>query len=70
MTTQRTAAVLRRGLRAVHWYLREVTGESEYDRYLTHQAQVHGASACVLTRREFERKRWEEKGSTPGNRCC
>ena len=63
------SATLRRWARGVHWYLRELTGETEYERYLARHAAVH-PGACVLTRREFERWRWTEKAETPGNRCC
>jgi uncharacterized short protein YbdD (DUF466 family) len=60
---------VRRWARAVHWYLRELVGETEYDRYLERHAAVHPGQ-CVLSRREFERSRWEQKARTPGNRCC
>jgi uncharacterized short protein YbdD (DUF466 family) len=58
-----------RWLRAVHWYLRELVGETEYERYLQHQQRAH-PGAVAVTRREFERSRWEAKARTPGNRCC
>lgn len=60
---------LRRWARAVHWYLREVTGEADYDRYLARHAALH-PQTCAMTRREFERRRWADRSRTPGNRCC
>jgi uncharacterized short protein YbdD (DUF466 family) len=59
----------RRWARAVHWYLRELTGEGDYERYLSRHGQVHPADR-TMTRREFERWRWTEKANTPGHRCC
>lgn len=59
----------RRWARAVHWYLRELTGEAEYDRYLARHEAVH-PHRRAMTRREFDRWRWTEKANTPGNRCC
>jgi len=59
----------RRWARALHWYLREITGEADYDRYLARHAAVHPGEP-VLGRREFERCRWEDKARNPGNRCC
>jgi uncharacterized short protein YbdD (DUF466 family) len=62
-------ASVRRWLAAVRWYLRELTGEADYDRYLSRHAAVHPGQH-VLTRREFEAWRWTEKAKNPGNRCC
>ena len=59
----------RRWARAVHWYLRELTGEAEYDRYLDRHAAVH-PDRPAMTRREFDRRRWTQQAETPGNRCC
>ena len=56
-----------RALAAVNWYLREVSGESAYDRYL--QRHDLPAGGPVLSRREFERQRLEDS-CTPGHRCC
>ena len=38
----------------VRWYLREVTGESAYDRYVEHIRRDH-PDAIVMSRRDFER---------------
>ena len=55
--------------RGVHWYLRELTGETQYDRYLQRHAQEH-AGAAPLSRREFERRRIDAADAKPGSRCC
>jgi uncharacterized short protein YbdD (DUF466 family) len=53
----------------LRWYLRELTGEAGYDRYLARHPALHPGEP-VMTRREFEVWRWTEKANTPGNRCC
>jgi uncharacterized short protein YbdD (DUF466 family) len=56
--------------RSVLWYLRELTGETAYDRYLEHHAAHAAANGDPpLSRREFERRR-AERSARPGNRCC
>ena len=62
----RTAVRLWQGLR---WYLRELTGESQYDHYLERHAREH-AGAPPLSRREFERRRIAAADPKPGSRCC
>jgi uncharacterized short protein YbdD (DUF466 family) len=57
-------------LSGMRWYLREVSGEADYDRYLVRHAQLHGPGATTISRREFERRRWEGRASSPGSRCC
>ncbi len=59
----------RRCGRAVAWYLRELTGESDYDRYLAHRIALE-PSAKVMSRREFERWRLDRRSCRPGDRCC
>jgi uncharacterized short protein YbdD (DUF466 family) len=56
-----------RALRGVHWYLKELTGESGWDRYLEHCAE-HGHAP--MSRREFERRRADEREANPVSRCC
>jgi uncharacterized short protein YbdD (DUF466 family) len=58
-----------RALRAVVWYLREVTGESAYDRYLEHQREEH-PDHDPMSRREFERRRTDAAEERPRARCC
>jgi uncharacterized short protein YbdD (DUF466 family) len=60
---------LGRGAGRVLWYLREVLGEHDYDRYLEHQRRAHPAGP-VLSRREFERRRMDRLEVRPGQRCC
>ncbi|MDQ0763787.1 YbdD/YjiX family protein [Streptomyces canus] len=62
---------LRRAFRAVRWYVRELTDESAYDRYVAHVRQDH-PQAPVPTRRAFERMRAERQEEDPrqGFRCC
>lgn len=61
-----TVAGAWRGLR---WYLRELTGETQYDKYVERHAREH-AGAEPLTRREFERRRIAAADAKPGSRCC
>ena len=70
----RSSAVLRRARRAirgVRWYVRELTDESAYERYVAHVRAGHGEQP-VPTRREFERMRTERQEADPrqGFRCC
>lgn len=62
---------LPRWLRAVRWYVRELTDESAYDRYVEHLRR-HAPQAPIPTRREFERHRTDAREGDPrsGFRCC
>ena len=60
---------LREAASGVRWYLREVSGESAYDRYIAHAAEEHPGDP-VLSRREFERRRQDDRSSRPQARCC
>ena len=62
-------STLARAWRGVRWYLRELTGETQYDRYLERHAREHG-NAPPLSRREFERRRLAGADVKPGSRCC
>ncbi len=53
----------------VRWYLREVSGESAYDRYVEHRRREH-PDEPVMTRRAFERRRQDEREARPQARCC
>jgi uncharacterized short protein YbdD (DUF466 family) len=55
--------------RAVHWYLREVAGETAYDRYVAHVREEH-PGAMVMSRRDFERWRQDDRNDNPRARCC
>lgn len=62
---------LRRAVAWVRWYVREVSGETVYDKYVAH-ARSRDPEAEVLTRREFERRRTDAREADPrdGFRCC
>ena len=49
-------------------YLRQVSGDDAYERYLVHRQQEH-ASETPLTRQQFFKKRQEEKWGKV-SRCC
>ena len=51
---------LRKIFKISKWYLRELSGESAYNRYLAHQRTYHPDSP-VMSRREFERWRMDER---------
>jgi uncharacterized short protein YbdD (DUF466 family) len=53
----------------VRWYLREVSGECGYDRYVEHMRRGH-PDQPVMSRREFERWRQDERNENPRARCC
>jgi len=53
----------------VRWYLREVSGESGYDRYVEHMRRDH-AGQPVMSRRDFERRRQDQREESPRARCC
>jgi uncharacterized short protein YbdD (DUF466 family) len=60
---------VRRALAGVHWYLREVSGESAYDRYVEHARREHPREP-VMSRRDFERRRQDARESRTQARCC
>lgn len=53
----------------VHWYLREVSGEADYDRYVAHRRREHPKDP-VMSRREFECWRMDDRDRNPRSRCC
>ncbi|MBC7267634.1 MAG: YbdD/YjiX family protein [Streptomyces sp.] len=64
-------SVLTRAFRNVRWYLRELTDESAYDRYVAHFRRDH-PGVPVPSRRAFERMRTDRQEADPrqGFRCC
>jgi uncharacterized short protein YbdD (DUF466 family) len=62
-------AKLRSAAGTLLWYLREVTGEHDYARYVEHERRHH-PDATVLSRGEFERRRMDELDKRPRQRCC
>ena len=53
----------------VRWYLREVSGETAYDRYVEHRRREHPGEP-VMSRRDFERRRQDAREARPQARCC
>jgi uncharacterized short protein YbdD (DUF466 family) len=64
-------SALHRAVSGLRWYVRELTDESAYDRYVAH-VQEHRPEADVPSRREFERMRTDRQEEDPrqGFRCC
>jgi uncharacterized short protein YbdD (DUF466 family) len=61
--------LLRDAFAGVRWYLREVSGESAYDRYVQHMRRDH-ADQAVMSRRDYERRRMDQRDENPRARCC
>jgi uncharacterized short protein YbdD (DUF466 family) len=59
----------RRWAGAVRWYLRELTGEAEYDRYCDRHRRHH-PHAPAPSRREYEVLRTLHRENHPQSRCC
>ena len=55
-------------LQAIWDYLKEISGENAYDRYLAVHTATHPGKRA-MTRGEFYRWRQDEKYSNPGARC-
>jgi len=53
----------------VRWYLREVSGETAYERHVEHVRREH-PDAMVMSRRDFERLRQDQRNDNPRARCC
>ncbi len=72
-TGTRLAGVLTRTAvrwwRGLAWYLREATGEAEYDRHVQRHRLAHPGEP-VPGRRAFERERAEHRERHPKPRCC
>ncbi len=49
-------------------YLKEISGENSYDRYLQTHAGTHPGKS-PMTRGEYYRTRQDEKFANPGSRC-
>ncbi|HUN71123.1 MAG TPA: YbdD/YjiX family protein [Steroidobacteraceae bacterium] len=67
MTAAATRRALWRSVAAGVCWLRALSGDDAYDRYLTHHAGAH--SGPPLSRRAFYREREERKWSGI-SRCC
>jgi uncharacterized short protein YbdD (DUF466 family) len=58
-----------RAWRAVRWYVRESTGEAEYDRFTESWRAGHPGEP-VPSRSSFERRRQDQAAGRPQQRCC
>jgi uncharacterized short protein YbdD (DUF466 family) len=67
----RSSVLLRRAIRGVRWYVRELTDESAYDRYVAYLRKGH-RDVEVPSRCDFERMRTDRQEADPrqGFRCC
>ncbi|MGK5529060.1 YbdD/YjiX family protein [Streptomyces sp. URMC 129] len=54
----------RRAAAWLWWYVTELTGENAYDRYVA-RARRADPAARVLSRREFERRRVDDRYADP-----
>jgi uncharacterized short protein YbdD (DUF466 family) len=61
--------MLRDAFGELGWYLREVSGETSYDRYVAHRAKCHPGEP-VMSQREFWHWRMDERDRNPAARCC
>ncbi|WP_264931933.1 YbdD/YjiX family protein [Streptomyces sp. A012304] len=68
MRAVRWAPVLR-AVRGLRWYLRELTGEAEYDRHCERHRRRH-PHAPVPTRREYQLLRTRHQEEHASSRCC
>ncbi|MGW0778930.1 YbdD/YjiX family protein [Streptomyces sp. NPDC002835] len=59
----------RRLLHGLRWYVREFTGDAEYDRYCESRRLNH-PQLPVPTRREYEHMRTRHRELHPNSRCC
>ena len=55
-------------LKQIWRYLRQVSGDDAYERYLVHHRQAHPGEA-PMTQEQYFRKRQDEKWSKV-SRCC
>jgi len=60
---------MRKVLRAVRWYVRELTGEAAYDRYVAAHAARHGDHP-PLTRAQWWRARDDARERVAHESCC
>ncbi|MFI6942271.1 YbdD/YjiX family protein [Streptomyces sp. NPDC050418] len=65
------AVSARSAVSKIWWYVRELTGETAYERYVAHARKDH-PDAPVCSRRAFERARTDRQEADPrqGFRCC
>jgi uncharacterized short protein YbdD (DUF466 family) len=58
-----------RGRRGLLWYLRELLGENDYDKYVAHLARQHPGTPPP-SRRDFERAKTHRLERAVSARCC
>jgi uncharacterized short protein YbdD (DUF466 family) len=58
-----------RAWRGLRWYVRELTGEAAYDRYVAHARRQH-PGLDPMPRAEWWRARQDAEDSRPQQRCC
>jgi uncharacterized short protein YbdD (DUF466 family) len=56
-------------VRGIRWYLREISGDADYDRHCARHLREH-PDAPVPSRRAYEAWRAKEKEGRPQTRCC
>lgn len=67
---------LSRGVRGVRWYVRELTGEAAYDRYVAAHGRAHGhpdldhPHHAPLTRAQWWRARDDARETLAHESCC
>jgi uncharacterized short protein YbdD (DUF466 family) len=66
------ATAVRAAASGLAWYVRSVSGEDAYDRYLAHHESAHAVNPTepVMTAREFWRDRTDRQDTNPQGRCC
>jgi len=57
-----------RPIKAAWWYVKEISGENAYDRYLTVHTSTH-PDRQPMGRGEFYRRQQNDKYNNPGSRC-
>jgi uncharacterized short protein YbdD (DUF466 family) len=60
---------LRRALGGVSWYVKDLVGENDYDKYVAHLARTH-PDRQPPSRREFERAKSDRREADPRSCCC
>jgi uncharacterized short protein YbdD (DUF466 family) len=58
-----------RPLRGIRWYVREISGDADYDRYRERHLRNHPGTP-VPSRRTYERQRTQHREKHPQSRCC
>jgi uncharacterized short protein YbdD (DUF466 family) len=66
---RQAVAAVRRVFRSIYWYLEQVSGQGDYQRYVDHLRQVH-PEVTPPTVDQYWRERYAEQERNPGARCC